>query len=192
MGVEPLLNIRDGILVERLVKTMRYVADMRRCKHVVQRPEGVRRRQRLNVEYVDRRAGDLLVLQHADQCLFFDNRPTRRIESTRPLASFSPAPRPLPGRAYGCSTPDGSSGCRLARTAGPWKPGGRPQLRRPRASCSGSGNQIHSKALPTRATCDPIRPSPRTPRSFHGDPCPLFAASRRIGRSCSPSRFCRA
>ena len=67
MGVEPLPNIRDGILVERLVMTMRYVADMRRCQYVVQRPEGVRRRQRLNVEYVDRRAGDLLVLQPANQ-----------------------------------------------------------------------------------------------------------------------------
>ena len=66
MGVEPLADIRDGILVERLVKTTRYVADMRRCQYVVQRPEGVRRRQRLNVEYVDRRAGDLLVLQRAD------------------------------------------------------------------------------------------------------------------------------
>src|SRR6266478_10182557 len=58
MRVEPLPNVRDGILVERLVKTIRYVADMRRCQYVVQRPEGVRRRQRLNVEYVDRRAGD--------------------------------------------------------------------------------------------------------------------------------------
>src|SRR5258707_15206857 len=66
VGAEPLPNIRDGILVERLVKTMRYVAEMRRCQYVVQRPEGVRRRQRLDVEYVDRRAGDLLVLQHAD------------------------------------------------------------------------------------------------------------------------------
>src|SRR5882762_2133849 len=55
-GVEPLPNSRDDILVERLVKTMRYVADMRRCQYVVQRPQGVRRRQRLNVEYVDRRA----------------------------------------------------------------------------------------------------------------------------------------
>src|SRR6266481_3050450 len=80
MSVEPLPNIRDGILVERLVKTMRYVADMRRCQYVVQRPEGVRRRQRLNVEYVDRRAGDLLVLQHADQSLLFDDRPARRID----------------------------------------------------------------------------------------------------------------
>jgi hypothetical protein len=62
MGVEPLPNIRDGILVERLVKTVRYVADMRRCQHVVERPERVIRRQRLNVEYVDCRAGDLLVL----------------------------------------------------------------------------------------------------------------------------------
>jgi light-regulated signal transduction histidine kinase (bacteriophytochrome) len=46
-GVEPLPNIRDGILVERLVKNVRYVADMRRCQYVVQRPEGVRRGQRL-------------------------------------------------------------------------------------------------------------------------------------------------
>src|SRR5438876_9619656 len=80
MGVEPLPNIRDGILVERLVKTMLYVADMRRCQYVVQRPEGVRRRQRLNVEYVDRRAGDLPVLQHADQSLLVDDRPARRID----------------------------------------------------------------------------------------------------------------
>src|SRR5258708_34412787 len=56
--VEPLPNIRDGILVERLVKTMGYLADMRRCQYVVQRPEGVIRRQRLNAESVDPRAGD--------------------------------------------------------------------------------------------------------------------------------------
>src|SRR3984893_17035159 len=53
--IEPLPNIRDGILVERPVKIMRYVADMRCCQYVVQRPERVRRRQRLSVEYVDRR-----------------------------------------------------------------------------------------------------------------------------------------
>src|SRR5712671_6811621 len=80
MGVEPLPNIRDGILVERLVKTLRYVGDMWRCQYIVQRPEGVRRRQRLDVEYVDRRAGDLLILHHADQGLFFDDRPARRID----------------------------------------------------------------------------------------------------------------
>src|SRR6267143_4527858 len=79
-GVEPLPNIRDGIVVERLVKTVRYVADMRRCQYVVQRPEWVRRRQRLNLEYVDRRAGDFLVLQHADQRLLFDDRTARRID----------------------------------------------------------------------------------------------------------------
>src|SRR5690349_3658381 len=82
VGIEPLSNIRDGILVERLVKTVRYVADMRRCQYVVQRPEGVRRRQRLNVEYVNRRASDLFFLQHADQSLLFDDRPTRRIDQT--------------------------------------------------------------------------------------------------------------
>src|SRR6202165_2861308 len=80
MRVEPLPNIRDGILVERLVKTMRYVADMRRCQYVVQRPEGVRRRQRLDVEYIDRRGGDLLLLQDADQSWLVDDRPARRID----------------------------------------------------------------------------------------------------------------
>src|SRR5882762_5758792 len=80
MGSEPPPNIRNGIRVERLVKTMRDVADMRRRQYVVQRPEGVRRRQWLNVEYVHRRAGDLPVLQHADQSLLFDDRPSRRID----------------------------------------------------------------------------------------------------------------
>src|SRR6266436_2694115 len=80
IGVEPLPNIRDGILVERLVKTKRYIADMRRCQHVFEHPERVLRRQRLNVEYVDRRAGDSLVLQHADQSLLIDDRPARRID----------------------------------------------------------------------------------------------------------------
>src|SRR4029077_15019718 len=80
MSVQPLPNIRDGILVEGLVKTMRYIADMRRREDVVEGPEGVRRRQRLNVEYIDRRACDLLVLQHADQSLLFDDRPARRID----------------------------------------------------------------------------------------------------------------
>src|SRR6202171_4729856 len=80
MGIDPPPNIRDVILVERLVKTMRYVPDMWRRQYVVQRPEGVRRRQRLNVKYVDRRAGDLLVLQHADQSLLLDDRPARRID----------------------------------------------------------------------------------------------------------------
>src|SRR6202163_4985031 len=89
MGAEPLPNIRDGILVERLVKTVRYVADMRRCQYVVQRPEGVRRRQRLNFEYVDRRASDLLVLQHTDQSLLVDDRPARRIDQSGRWFHFS-------------------------------------------------------------------------------------------------------
>src|SRR5438552_314330 len=80
MGVEPLPNIRDGILVKRLVQTIRHVADMRRGQYVVQRPEGVRRWQRLSVEYVDRRTGDPLVLQDADQRLLVDDRPARRID----------------------------------------------------------------------------------------------------------------
>src|SRR5258708_21985942 len=59
LGVEPLPNIRDGILVERLVNTKPYIADMRCGQHLVQPPEGVRRRQRFNLEYLARIAGDL-------------------------------------------------------------------------------------------------------------------------------------
>src|SRR5258708_13425267 len=46
MGVEPPPNIRDGILVERFVETARYVPDMRRRQHVVERPESALRRHR--------------------------------------------------------------------------------------------------------------------------------------------------
>src|SRR5258706_15672519 len=80
MGIEPLPNVRDGILEECLVKTLRSVCDMRRRQYVVQRSKRVIRRQWLNVEYVDRRAGDLLVLQRADQSLLVDDRPARRID----------------------------------------------------------------------------------------------------------------
>src|SRR5260370_41724227 len=72
--------MRDGFFEEFFVKTIRYVTDMRRCQYVVQRPEGVRGRQWLNVEYVDRRSGDSLGLQHADQSLLVDDRPARRID----------------------------------------------------------------------------------------------------------------
>src|SRR5580704_2702657 len=67
--VEPLLNVRNRILIERLVKALRDIGDMRCCQDIVQRPEGVIWRQRLNIEYVNCRASDLLVLQHADQSL---------------------------------------------------------------------------------------------------------------------------
>ena len=80
MGVEPLPNIRDGILVERLVKTVRYVGDMRRRQYVVQASKGMMRRQWLGVEYVDSRPRDVLVLQRANQSLLVNNRPARRID----------------------------------------------------------------------------------------------------------------
>src|SRR5260370_18071820 len=79
-GVEPLPNVRDSILEECFVKTLRSVGDMRRRQYVVQRSKRVIRRQRLNVEYIDPRTGDLLVLQHADQTLLFDDRAARPID----------------------------------------------------------------------------------------------------------------
>ena len=80
VGVEPVPNIRNGIFVERFVKALRYVTYMGRCQYVVQRPERVRRRQGLIVEYVDRRASESLVLQRGDQSLLFDDWPARRID----------------------------------------------------------------------------------------------------------------
>src|SRR5882757_1803496 len=157
MGVEPLANIRDGILVERLVETARYVADMRRCQHVVQRPKRVIRRQRLNVENVDRRPGNLLVLQHADQSLLFDDRPARRIDQ--------------PGRWLHFLQLRGAY--QAARTAAQHQMdrqdvGPLEQLVLGNQDCAcgfgglgrhvlAPGNQIHS---------NPTRPSPRMPRVF--------------------------
>src|ERR1700730_5247320 len=82
LGVEPLSNIRDGVLVKRLVEAVRYVADVRRCQYVIERPEWVRWRQWLSIQYVDRRASDLPILQCADQSLLVDNRPARRIDQS--------------------------------------------------------------------------------------------------------------
>src|SRR6476619_6368792 len=123
---------------------------MRRRQYVVQRPEGVIRRQRLNVEYVDRRACDLLVLQHADQSLLFDDRsagPTRlrvRLLSTKWIVRMS-----------ACSN-SWSFETRIAPAA---------------LADSGvmfwlQAIRFIPKALPTRATCDPTFPSPSTPKVF--------------------------
>src|SRR5579863_6307305 len=79
-GVEPLPNVRHGVFIESLVKILRDVGDVWRCQDVVERPEGVIWGQRLNIEYVDRRPSDLLVLQHPDQLSFFDDWPARRID----------------------------------------------------------------------------------------------------------------
>src|SRR6266404_4401798 len=164
MGVEPLPNIRDGILVKRLVKTLRYVTDMRRRQYVVQRSKRVIRRQRLNVEYVDRRAGDLLVLQYADQSLLVDDRPARRIDQpgcwphSLQLRSPHQAARTTAQHQMDRQVSDRSNRSFLETRIAP-------------AALADSGvmfwlQAIKSipKALPICATCVPIRPSPKTPR----------------------------
>src|SRR6266849_7645906 len=166
MGVEPLPNIRDGILVERLVMTMRYVADMRRREYVVEGPEGMRRRQRLNVEYVDSRAGDLLVLQHADQSLLFDDRPARRVDQPGRWFHSLQLRGPTRPRVRLLNT---KWIVRISARSNSWPL----ETRIAPAALAASGVMFWlqaikfiPKALPTRATCDPIRPSPRTPRVF--------------------------
>src|SRR6267143_5802761 len=59
---------------------MLLVSGGRRGQFGVERREGGGWMQRLNVEYVDRRTGDLLLLQHADQSLLFYDWPARRID----------------------------------------------------------------------------------------------------------------
>src|SRR5580700_2006075 len=100
--VEPLPNVRNRILIERLVKPLRDIADVRCCQDVVQRPEGMIWRQGLNIEYVDRCASDLLVFQHTDQSLFFDDRTARGIDQPCRRLHFSPAPRRLSAHGFGC------------------------------------------------------------------------------------------
>src|ERR1700720_1529958 len=166
MGVEPLPNIRDGILVEGLVKTMRYVADMRRCQYIVQRPEGVRRRQGLNVEFLDRRPGDLLVLQHADQNCSSTIGPRDALINRAVGFILSSSADPTRPRVRLLNT---KWIVRISARSNSWSL----ETRIAPAALAASGVMFWlqairfiPKALPIRATCDPIRPSPRTPRVF--------------------------
>ena len=108
-----------------------------------------------------------LFVKHADQRLLVDDRPARCIDQPGRWLHCSPAPAaPTRPRVRLLNT-KWIVRMSAARTAGPWTPGLRRPLWRPLASCSGSRqSDCIPKALPTRATCDPIRPSPRTPRVF--------------------------
>jgi len=125
-------------------------------------------------------AGDLLVLQHADQSLLFGrSAPRDALIQPGRWASFSPSP-PAPTRPR----------VRLLNTKWIVRMSARleqlvlgNQNRAPAALAAswrhGSGSRqsdSFQKALPIRAPCDPnVSPSPRTPRSlFHGDRCPRF------------------
>ena len=190
MGFEPLPNVRDGVVVERLVETLRYVADMRRCEHVVQCPEGVRRRQRLNIEYVDRRAGDLLVLQHIDQSLFVDDRSARRIDQPSRWLHSLQFRSPYQAARAAAQHQMERQEVGLFEELILGKPVLRQRLWRPRSSCSGSrqSNSFQKRSQSSRPVIQSDQ-VPEQPRSFHGDPCPLFAASHPIGRSCFPSQY---
>ena len=55
---------------------------MRRGQDVSQRPERVIRRQRLDVEHVERRAGDAALTQDLDERRLVDDRATRGIDES--------------------------------------------------------------------------------------------------------------
>src|SRR5207253_7066850 len=55
---QPARDILDRIVIESPVKVSGDVTDMRRGQDIIQRPERVIRRQRFDVEHVERRAGD--------------------------------------------------------------------------------------------------------------------------------------
>src|SRR5882672_1970878 len=139
---------------------------MRGREYVVEGPEGVRRRQRLNVEYVDRRAGDLLVLQHADQSLLVDDRPARRVDNQAVGFILSSSAAPTRPRVRLLNT---KWIVRMSARSNSWSL----ETRIAPAALAPSGVRFWlqairfiPKALPIRATSDPTRPSPRTPRVF--------------------------
>src|ERR1700732_5323981 len=79
-GLEPLCDVGRGIAVEGPIKIFGYVADVRRREDVLQLPEGVIRRQRLNVKHVDRSPGYPARLQRFDQSHLVDDRTTRCVD----------------------------------------------------------------------------------------------------------------
>src|ERR1700720_573267 len=80
MGIEPPPNIRDGILVERLVETVRYVAEMRRCENIREMAKRMLRRQRFDIEHVQARSGDFPRLQDFDESRLVDDGAACRID----------------------------------------------------------------------------------------------------------------
>src|SRR6267142_3976837 len=76
---EPSGNIGRSICIESAIEVLGDVADVRRREDVVQLPEGVIRRQRLHVEYIDRCASDPARLQRLDQGRLIEALQARRI-----------------------------------------------------------------------------------------------------------------
>src|SRR6201993_3362087 len=70
VDLEPFCDVGSGVAVEGPIKIFADVADVWCCEGVLQLPEGMIRRQRLYVEYVDGCAGVPVRLQRFDQgCL---------------------------------------------------------------------------------------------------------------------------
>src|SRR5271157_1910973 len=77
---QPSRDVLDRIAVESPVEFSRDETDMRRGKDVIQRPERVIRRQRLDVEHVERRASNAAVTQNLDERRLVNYRSTRGID----------------------------------------------------------------------------------------------------------------
>ena len=76
--VEPTADVCDRILVEAGVEAAGDVADMRRCQQVRQRAEGMVERQRLLVENINGRSGDLFVFKRRNEVGLDHDRSARR------------------------------------------------------------------------------------------------------------------
>src|SRR5580704_17320846 len=83
LAVEPVADVRDGILVEASVKAAGDVADMRRRQQVRQRAERMVERQRLLVEDVDGSAGDRLGFERRNEICLNHDRSARRVYQAR-------------------------------------------------------------------------------------------------------------
>ena len=66
-SIEPFDDIANGITVKRSILALRYVTEMRRGEHIVQRTEGMFRRQRFGVEYVYCVPGNLPTMKGIEQ-----------------------------------------------------------------------------------------------------------------------------
>src|SRR5262245_35257925 len=80
LAVEEAANVLDDVRIVALVILLADVAEMRGQHDIVELAERVIGGQRLDVEDVEARAGDLLVLERLEQRAFDDDRPARGVD----------------------------------------------------------------------------------------------------------------
>ena len=90
----------DRVTIKSLVNVQRYVAEVRRREHIVERPVGMIHRQRLDVEDVYGGAGNSMFSQGSGQGALVDDRAARHSPAS---GAIDTRPRDVQGAAKLCA-----------------------------------------------------------------------------------------